>query len=265
MVSTERKGSMKKKWMVWVAAVAVVVIAAALTVMVFMGRLVKSAVETWGPRVAGVSVEVHGVALSPWSGRGEVTGLWVGNPEGYKTPHAIRVERARVEVAPLSFLGEKLHVRLVEVESPEITLELGPGGNNLKKILANVEAAMGGGGGRPGTESKSSGERKLQVDRFVLKGARVRVGATALGGTVPVRVPDIELENLGAGPEGITGAELAQKVLAAVVESTAGAAQQAATSLGREAAEAAGSLGKQAVEAAGKVTRGLGELFKKKE
>ncbi|MGA4643761.1 AsmA family protein [Limisphaera sp. 4302-co] len=256
---------MKKK-LLWAAVALVVILAAVLVVAgVFLGRMVKGAVETWGPQIAGVSIQLQDVGLSPWSGRGEVRGLVVGNPEGYKTPHAIRVEMARVDLDPASVLRDKVHIRMIEVDSPEITLELGPGGNNLKKILANVEAATGG-TDTAGTEpTPSTGERKLQVDKFVLRGARVRVGATALGGTVPVRVPDIVLENLGTGPEGITGAELAQKVLAALVEGTAGAAAEAVTSLGKEATKAAGSVGQEAVEAARKVTRGLGELFKKGE
>lgn len=256
---------MKKPVWIGVGVCVAVVAGALLVTSLFLDHMVKSGVEALGPRLTGVSVEVRAVSLSPWSGQGQIEGLVVGNPEGYKTPHAIRVDHARVAVVPGSLWSDKLHIRLIEVESPEITVEIGPGGNNLKKILANVEAAAGSGGSSNPDASKTGKGQKLQVDRLVIKGASFRLGATALGGSVPVRLPDIQLENLGAGPDGITPAELTRKVFAALVEGTAGAAQQAVSTLGKEAVRSAETLGKGASEAAGKITRGLGELIKKRD
>lgn len=256
---------MKKPFWIAVGVGLAVIVGALLVAGLFLDRVVKSGIETLGPRMTGVTVQLRAVSLSPWSGQGRIEGLVIGNPEGYKTPHAIRVGEARMAVVPGSLWSEKLHIRLIEVESPEITVEIGPGGNNLKRILANVEAAAGPGDSSGSNERQAGASRKLQVDRLVIKGASFRLGATALGGSVPVRLPDIQLENLGAGPDGITPAELTQKIFAALVEGTAGAAQQAVGTLGKEAVRSAETLGKEAGEAAGKITRGLGELFKKKD
>lgn len=144
-------------------------------------------------------------------------------------------------------------------------MELGPGGNNLKAILAHVETVTGTGRESTGAARDEGGKRRLQVDCLVLSGARFRVGATALGGSVPVRLPDLTLEGLGTDTEGITEAELAQKILGALVAGTADAAQQALGSLGQDAAKAAEQIGRDAAEAASKIGRGLGDWLKKKD
>lgn len=256
---------MKRKLLLWLGIAAGVMVGGIFVLGLFLGQALKKGVSLWGPGMAGVPVELRNASLSLWSGQACVEGFVLGNPEGYKTPHALRVERVRVAVRPTSVFSDKLHIRTLELESPEVTLELGPGGNNLKRILAHLEASTGARGAAGPAGGDSAPERKLQVDRFVLKGATVRLGATALGGSVPVRLPDIVLEDLGTGPEGITGPELARKVMSALVENTAQAAQQAAGALGKEATRAAESLGREAAEAAGKLKRGLGELLKKKE
>lgn len=256
---------MRKPLRIAAVAVAVLLLGVGLGLTLFLDGLVKAAVERVGPSVTGVTVEVRKVSVSLWTGQGRIEGLLVGNPEGYKSPHAIRLEKASLALVPASLWSDKLHLRSIEVDSPEITVELGPGGNNLRTILAHVEGAV-----QTETQPHAPGDpsragRKLQVDRIVIKNASFRLGATALGGTIPVRLPDIHLENLGTGPEGISAAELTRKVMAALVEGTTQAVQQAVGTLGKEAGRSIQTLGKEAAEAAGKATKGLGDLFKKKD
>ena len=247
-----------------VALVIVVVVAVSL----FLDSAIKKGVETFGPQLTKVDVKLDGVSLSLLSGSGSIKGLMVGNPEGYKSPHAISVGKASLSLSPGSLMSDKIVIKSVRVESPDIAFELGSGGNNLKKILANVEAATGGRGESGETKAPAeSGKpaKKLQVDDFVITGAKVRVGASALGGTAPIPLPDIHLTELGTGPEGITPAELTKRILAAVEAGTVKAAAGTVTGLGKDALDTAKDAGKTATEAAGNVTKGITDLFKKKK
>src|SRR5258708_7531160 len=62
--------------------------------------LVKLALEHYGPQVAGVSVKVDDVHLSPASGRGNLKGVEIGNPQGFTAPRAARLAEITVALDP---------------------------------------------------------------------------------------------------------------------------------------------------------------------
>ncbi len=262
-----------KKLVIRLAIVFVVlVLLAVLAVRLFLDSAIKRGVETVGPMVAKVPIKLDSVKLSLLSGSGKVNGLVVGNPEPYKAPSAIQVGMASLAIQPGSIFSDKVIIKSVHVQAPEITFETDLKGNNLSKIMANVQATTGGKdtGGKdsppsqsPAPEAKAG--KKLQVDEFVITGGKIHVSITALGSkSATVPLPDIHLTDLGKGPEGITAAELTQVVLAAIEKQAVQAASGAVTDLSKGLSD----LGKQAVgESAGavdKATKSVTDLFKKK-
>src|SRR5690242_3018273 len=89
--------------------------------------LIKRAIERFGPELTGVSVKVGSVKLEPLDGRGAIRGLSVGNPSGYKTPHALSLGEMRLAVDPASLTSDVVHIREISLEAPSITYERGPG------------------------------------------------------------------------------------------------------------------------------------------
>jgi hypothetical protein len=88
---------------------------------------------------------------------------------------------------------------------------------------------------------------------------------TALGGgaaTLPL--PDIRLQNLGTGPDGITPAELMKRVLDAIQAGAAEASSGAVADSGKEAVQIArdaeNAASNNVVE---KVNKGIGGLLKR--
>jgi len=252
-----------KKFLIWGSAIVVVLLVAVVVlVSVFLDSAVKKGVETYGPQLAKVPVTLESVSISILSGSGGIKALVVGNPEGFKTAHAISVGHASVAVSPGSLLSDKIVIKHIRVEAPEITFEGGLRENNLSKILDNLNAAAGGSGAAPSTPKESGPAKKLQVDEFLIKDAKIFVSLTSMGGQViPVTVPDIKLTNLGSGPEGITAAELSQRVLNQILK----AASEAASN---DAVKNASKLATDAINEAGaKATdrlKGVGDLLNKK-
>lgn len=236
----------------------VLVILGVLGVSLFLDKAVKEAIETIGPKITKVDIKLNSVSLSLLSGSGSLKGLLVGNPEGYKTPHAISVGDASLAVKPASLFSDKIVVKSIKVEAPEITFEGGFGGNNLNQILTNVKSVTGGEEAKPAEEKPG---KKLEVDDFVISGAKLNVSVTGMGGrAIPVVLPDIHLSNLGTGPDGITAAELTRLVLSEVEKTAVKAADAAVANLGKDTKD----MGKNATDAAEKAAKDLGGLFKKK-
>jgi len=247
-----------KKILLWAGiGLVVLVVAAAIVVGLFLGRIVKYGVETVGPKLTQTTIELDAVDLSLLTGSAKVKGLVVGNPKGYKAPNAISVGSAVVNFRPMSVFSDKIIVKYVKVEAPEITLEGNPlGQNNLKKILGNVNAAVAS-LQAPADTKEPAGDagapkpgKKLEVDEFIITGAKVHLGT---GITIPLQ--DIELNDLGRGPDGITPAELTKVVLGEVVSYTLKEAGSA-TGIGKKAGKALGD-GVKAIK------KGIGDLFSK--
>ena len=218
---------MKKLEKIFWSVVLILVVLAiigAIVASVFLGNIVKKGVETVGPRITQVSVKVDEVHLTLLTGSASVKGLVVGNPAGYQTPQAISAGMISVGVNPLSVLSDKIVMRSIHVESPEITFEGGLSGNNLSQILDNVNASAKTGRHRrpPILTAQAKSSKKFEVDDLLITGAKVHVSLTDLGGkgndpsTCRRFISPIWAKN----EEGITAADLSRNVLNAVLSAT---------------------------------------------
>jgi len=260
--------TLKKIFWGMVLALVVLFIVGIIIAGPFLGDIVKRGVETFGPRITQVPVKLDEVHLSLWTGSAEIKGLVVGNPAGYQTPQAISAGLIAVGVNPLSVLSDKIVVRSLHVESPEITFEGGLGGNNLSQIMDNVNAAAKNAAQTGGTVStnattQAKPSKKFEVDDFLITGAKVHVDLTELGGKeTTLSLPPIHLTDLGQNADGITATELTRSVLDAILTATVKAVSNAGISKGAE------SLIKNADKNAGAgvsnlINKGLGNLLGK--
>lgn len=253
---------MKKLILRTALVLVVLVVLAIVGIGLSLNTAIKKGVETLGPQITKVDIQLAGVNLSLFSGSGSVKGLVIGNPEGYKTPHAISVGSTSLSVSPGSLLSDKIVVKSIRVEAPEITFEVGPGGSNLQKIQANLKSSLGSGASSatPPADGEKKPAKKLQVDEVVITGGKVTLGASVLGGKVTeAALPELQLKDLGTGPDGITAAELGQRVLSLVMEGAIKVGGDELVKAGKDA------LNKTANDAAGKATKALGDLFNKKK
>ncbi len=107
--------------------------------------------------------------------------------------------------------------------------------NNLKQLLDNVKGAS------PASTSTSASQttpgaagpsKKLEVDDFLIAGAKVHVQLTGLvSKSLDLTLPDIHMTDLGKGTDGITAGELTQDVLQQVITATIKAVGEAASNV----------------------------------
>jgi len=241
----------------------VLIVVAVIVVGLSLDKIVKAGVERIGPKITQTTLTVDVVNVSLLTGSASVKNLVVGTPEGYKAPNAISLGLTAVSVSPMSVLSDKIVVKSVRVESPEITFEGSLSGNNLSKLMDNVNGVAKNGGPEPANKTATASSqpgKKFEVDDFLITGAKVHGTLILFGGkevTIPsLTLPDIHLTDLGKGSEGITPTELTKQVLNEVVRDTLKAVENAATDLGKDAGKAVGA-------GVNKITTGLGGLLKK--
>jgi hypothetical protein len=244
--------------LIGVALVAV----AGLAAFLFLGTIVKAGVEKGGPFITKVPVKLDGANISVFSGSGELKGFLMGNPDGFKAPDSVKVGSVAVKIEPGSVLGNKVIVRYVRVQGPEITYEAALGGSNIGKILENIQAVAAGGQTNP---DQPGAQKALQVDEFVISGAKLNVTASVIGGkAMTLPLPEIRLNNLGQGEKGITAAELSAKAFGEIVEAAGKAVAASAVKIGGDVTEAPENVGTDLKDRAKKATSGITDLLKKK-
>jgi uncharacterized protein involved in outer membrane biogenesis len=246
----------KKTFRIVVIIFVIVAVAAVAIVVVNLGRIIKEGVDVYGPQITKVSVTVDQVNIGLFTGSAEVKNLLVGNPTGYTAPQAVNVGDVHMVVDPTTVLSDKLVIRSINVESPDITFEGGLSGNNLTQILDNINGTARTNSATVTTSTgKAKAAKKLEVDDLVISGAKVHVTLNGLGSR-EIPLPDIHLSNLGTGPNGITPAGLTSQVFSSLTSATVKAVESQITNLGGNAT----NLGKQSVNS---LKSTLGNLFGK--
>jgi len=92
-------------------AVVLLIVVVVLAIHFFLDGAIKKGVETVGPKMTKVDVKLDAVHISLLSGAGKINGLVIGNPDGYKSPHAISVGTAALSLKPTSLLGDKVIIQ----------------------------------------------------------------------------------------------------------------------------------------------------------
>ena len=237
---------------------------------VFLGAIVTKGVNTVGPVITKTDVKLGSATVSILSGSATLNDLFVGNPQGYKTESAIKAGKIAVSLQPMSIFGDKIIVKSVNVKSPDITVEGGITKNNLTAILDNTQGSADQAESKkaaPESQKKAPEDkaaRKLEVDEFVISGAKVHYNGTLTGGkTMTLPIPDIHLSNLGTGPDGITAADLTKQVMNAITAEVIPALTKSVGDFGKEATGLLKDAGGKGASGVKDATKSLKSLFGK--
>jgi uncharacterized protein involved in outer membrane biogenesis len=245
-------------------------IIALLVVFFSLDSIVKKGVETVGPSITKVDVKLGAAEISPFSGSGRLVKLFVGNPEGYKTPSAIEVGDIKVGVKLGSVTSDTIVVNEVSVKDAVITLEGSLTANNLTKILDNVNGGATAAPkpkGEPAQPGTSKSSKKFIVHDLLIDGAKVNLNLNvAIIGTqsMTVPIPTIHLQNIGEAEGGVTAEQLVQAIMKPLMSSVLTAATEQVSNMAGKVGDLSKSLGKDGAKTLDGATKGITDLFKKK-
>ena len=171
-----------------------------------LGRAVKSAITSYGPKITQTPVSVGSASVSPFSGSGTLRDVVIGNPAGYKNPYSLNAGSIHIQVLPSTLFSDPLVIQDLTIDSPALVCEMGLGSTNVDCILGNVRNSL------ERQDSKSS--RKVVIRHFSITNAKLSLGVALVSGTTPsVPLPDLELSDIGAKNGGITTAEAMLQIL----------------------------------------------------
>ncbi|MGH8750106.1 MAG: hypothetical protein ACREUV_00200 [Burkholderiales bacterium] len=212
-----------KKLLLGIAVVVLLVIAGgAWWLYSSLDSVVASAIRTYGPQIAGVSVKLSSVKIVPADGTASLRGLVVGNPKDFKTEHALSLGEISMKLDTGSLTKDVILIKEVSIIKLEVTYEYAAGGSNLDAIKRNVDRYVAENlGGKNESKDKSSG-KKFIIENLYVKDGKADVSAEILKGkTMSVPLTELHLRDIGKKSNGATAGEVAKEVLSALTQSVA--------------------------------------------
>lgn len=260
---------MKRGLLIGGALVVVLVVAAIAYVVLNINPIVKDSVQTFGSEITKVAVDLNEVDISPWSGKGKLAGLTIGNPKGYKTDSAFKLGVVSIDLDVGSVTDDTVIIHEILIVAPEVTYELGPGGSNIDVIRKNVASFLGGGkksdgggGGQPSGEAGSGdGGKKIIIENLIIRDGKVSISAALLKGKkLSVPLPSIHLKDIGKDKGGASPGEVVEQIMAAVSDgATKAVGSLNISGLVKGAAGMVKDVAKGATDAVKDLGKGLGE------
>lgn len=244
--------------------IGIVILVLIVVIVLFLGNIIKTAIETVGPKVAGVPITVEKVRVNPLTGLVHVKALVVGNPEGFKTESLMALNEFKLDMSLASLMSDTIVIKQILIDAPEITYEKSLKSSNfaeLQKNLAPEEPAEPEEEVEKPEKEKGAG-KKVVIEDFQLTNAKVNVTITALGGkkmTLPL--PAIQMQDIGKDSGGASPAEVVSEVFGsikdAVTKAVAAGADIAGDAL-KGAGDMAGDAMKNVSGAAGDTMKNVG-------
>lgn len=186
---------------------------ALVLVVMSVSTLVKSGIETMGPKVLGVPVTLGDVDIDWVSGatvQAGLTRLIIKNPQGYKTRSALSLPHVRAQFDWNSVLADTVIVEEVLIVEPAITFEWSlRRGSNLSRIQENVTRKTQSGSDAKVKEKGDTHEKgedsetTVYIKKVTVKDAIINV--SLIGGEnqiIQLPLDDFELRDIGNPSEG---------------------------------------------------------------
>jgi len=237
-----------KAILVWVCSIVVALLVVGyISAVFFLGSIVRAAVNRLGPALTQTKLELASANLSPLSGSGTLSGLFVGNPQGWSSDKAFYLTKVHIDVVPSSIFSDHIVVNEITIDGPEFVYETKIVSSNIGDLLKNIQKGAGGEGAAPKAVAKNGNPLKFEVKHFRLTNGRVTLGVGTAAITLPM--PPVSLDNVGASEGGVTPGQLALAVMRSVTTNIIAATTQAAGKVGSTMGAAAGNATKSAGDA----------------
>ncbi|MFA5041747.1 MAG: hypothetical protein WC464_08965 [Bdellovibrionales bacterium] len=246
---------MSKKFLVGVAAFVALIGIGGYFLGSGLDSIVRIAIEKIGTAATQTAVDLDDVTLSLTSGEASLSGLSVGNPDGFKVNPSLYLGHISVKLDTQSISGTgPIVIKEVAIVKPGVAYEVGiNGSSNLETLAKNAQAYAASMSGEKAKAAKADDAdkkpaRKIVINSMTISDGQISISHAALGGrqlTAPL--PLIRLTNIGKNEGGTTPAEVAKKVLDAITKS---AGQVASSSLTKELGASFNKAGEKAGTAA---------------
>ncbi|MBQ4480301.1 MAG: hypothetical protein II943_06655 [Victivallales bacterium] len=251
-----------------------VLVIAVMVINANLGRIVRKALVTWGPKLTGTDIQVEDIDISVIRGDLKVKNLLIGNPEGYKTPSILEIGELHVKMDTRSIFSDIIHIQLIEIKEPKVTYEVGLGNSNVSTLLDRLTKAEEA---EEKEEEESESSKRVVIDQVNVDDGSIHLAAKVTGGySLPIPLPDIHLSDIGKTKEEVKAEAIAKgeeseegatplratcEILTSIFSSTISAVGNGASAAVQGVKDAAGAAVDGVKNAAGAAVDGVKNLF----
>lgn len=212
-----------KKLLIILGGLFVVTVVAIIIIIAKLGTIVKTAVNTAGPKITQTTVVLKDADISPFSGKGSLKELTIGNPKGWTSEHAFFLKEISIHLEPKSLTSDHIVINSIVIDNPEIIYETTITNSNLQDLIKNIQQSAGSSSQPAQTEPKPetpaqqpattepAKEPKIEIKSFRL--ANVTVKGIAAGKTYTVILPEFVMTDIGTKEGGLTPQELSIAII----------------------------------------------------
>ena len=205
---------MARRLLIPVGILVVILVTAVLYLGSNLDSIVKKSITKLGSDMTGVSVTVDKVEIALADRRGEIGGLVVDNPRGYKGPHAFQLGSIVLTLGSAAEGSDPVVIRELTIEAPDIVYDKGEKGSNIEAIQRNVDEYAKANFTGDGAKDMPKDTDKASAKRFIIESLQVRGGKIQLVGREKViDLPTVRMRDVGKSRGGMTGGEIAGIVL----------------------------------------------------
>lgn len=219
----------------FVGTLIVLAIIAVAVVFTNLNRLLKYGVEEYGPSITGTAVSLNEVDVSPFSGKGELHGLEIGNPEGFEGDYAFKLDGIKVQLVPETLRNDTVVVKEILIGGARLHAQFKGTKSNLQQILDNVKKSSGASAEaeQPG-EAQPTKAQKFIVKEFRFTGGEVTASSDVAQVSRTAKIPAFEVQDIGNASGGVTAAELTEQLLRPMIDKALEKAQSEVLKQGTE-------------------------------
>lgn len=198
-----------------VLVVVLLLVIVVATMPFWISPVAKKAVEAGGSEAMGVKTTLAELDIGVFSGTCDLTGLNIANPEGFETPHFMNLGSGAVALDIQSLQKDVIEIPKFELTGLDLNLEKGSGQANYEKIMENLSKLS------TGEEKPKEDEpgKKFVIKEIVIKD--VKVTAKMAGLTVPMKIDEMRMQDVGSEGEGVDLPKLIALIVSGVLKGVA--------------------------------------------
>lgn len=233
-----------KKLLYILGGLFVVAIIAIVIIIAKLGTIVKTAVNDVGPKITQTTVVLKDADISPFSGKGTLKELTIGNPKNWTTEHAFFLKEVSIDLEPKSLTADHVVINSVVIDNPEIIYETTGTltTSNLQDLIKNLQGSSDQNtqtaSKEPATTTETPAktstepakETKIEIKSFRLTNVAIKVAYNS--NVYSVNIPDLIMADLGTKEGGLTPEQLSIVIIKEIAAQGAKAALNSAAKKG---------------------------------
>lgn len=205
---------MAKRWLKIVGG-GVAIAAVALGVVWFSrNTIIESALEGAIEDSTGVSSDIEGLNFQPFAGDLTIQTITIKNPQGFSTPHLIKVENLDLDFQLSQLWQDQVEISSLTVGGLDLKVEQQIPDNNLVKVVDTLQ--------REETATSSQDEKIVNIGRLAIRNIKASIKVSAIGDfglEEDLDVGDIELTDVTSkNAEGKLSVAIANAITTALLQ-----------------------------------------------